>query len=65
VRAALGALPWVEYDSIVTDIPRREVRFNLKPTAAPHAAAVFNEAELRAALARQRLGQCTVKSAPT
>ena len=30
VQAALATLPWVEQDSITTDVPSRKVVFNLK-----------------------------------
>jgi hypothetical protein len=59
VRTALGTLPWVEQASIVTDVDRREVRFNLKDKSA------FKEAEVKKALQDQHFAKVTVKSAPT
>jgi hypothetical protein len=58
VRSALGTLPWVEQATIQTDIPTREVRFNLKDKKA------FNEEEVRKALVDQRFKEVTVRSAP-
>jgi hypothetical protein len=59
VRSALATLPWVEQASVVTDVDRREVRFNLKEKNA------FKEAEVIKALQDQRFPEVTVKSAPT
>jgi hypothetical protein len=58
VRKALGTLPWVEQASVVTEIPSREVRFNLKDRGG------FNEAEVKAALKGQGFPEVTVKSVP-
>jgi hypothetical protein len=58
VRKALETLPWVEHQSIWTDIPTREVRFNLKDKKA------FNEAEVKKALATKNFNKVTVKTAP-
>jgi hypothetical protein len=58
VRSALATLPWVEQASIVTDVDRREVRFNLKEKGA------FNEQDVKKALQDQRFPEATVKSAP-
>ena len=51
--------PWVEQASIVTDVGRREVRFNLKDKAA------FNADEVTKALNHQRFPEVTVRSAPS
>jgi hypothetical protein len=58
VRTALGTLPWVEQDSIVTDVDQREVRFNLKDKKA------FNEEAVRTALKAQNFPEMTVRSTP-
>ena len=58
MRTALGTLPWVEQASIQTDIPSREVRFNLKDKTAFNADAVKN------ALKAQRFNEVEVKKAP-
>ena len=58
MRKALGTLPWVEHDSVQTDVDKREVRFNLKDKKA------FKEEEVRKALADQRFKEMTVTSAP-
>jgi hypothetical protein len=58
VRKALGTLPWVEQASVVTDVPTREVRFNLKDKGA------FDEEAVKKALAEQRFDEVTVKSPP-
>jgi len=58
VRKALGTLPWVEQDSIQTDVDKREVRFNIKGKQA------FDEQAVKAALKAQRFPDVTVKSAP-
>jgi hypothetical protein len=42
VRKALGTLPWVEQATIETDIPKREVRFNVKDKTAFDADAARN-----------------------
>jgi hypothetical protein len=58
VRKALGTLPWVEHDSVQTDVDRREVRFDLKQKKS------FDEEEVRKALKAQGFREMTVKSAP-
>ncbi len=59
MRKALGTLPWVEQASVETDIPRREVRFNLKNKGA------FSEVAVKTALKGQNFPEVTVKAAPT
>ena len=58
MRAALATLPWVEQQSIQTDIPTREVRFNLKDKSA------WKEDAVRAALKAKSFPEVTVKSPP-
>jgi hypothetical protein len=58
VRAALGTLPWVEQDSVQTDVARREVRFNLKDKGA------FSADDVKQALAAQGFPEVAVKSGP-
>jgi hypothetical protein len=58
VRKALGTLPWVEHDSVQTDVDNREVRFDLKDKKG------FNEEEARKALKDQGFREMTIKSAP-
>ncbi len=58
MRAALATLPWVEQQSIQTDIPTREVRFNLKDKTA------WNEEAVRAALKGKNFSKVTVKTPP-
>jgi hypothetical protein len=58
VRKALGTLPWVEQDSVQTDVGRREVRFNLKDKAA------FDEDAVKQALKGQRFPEVTVTAGP-
>jgi hypothetical protein len=58
VRKALATLPWVEQGSIQTDIPRREVRFNLQDKGG------FNEEGVKTALQTQGFPVVTVKAAP-
>jgi hypothetical protein len=58
VRKALGTLPWVEHDSIQTDVDNREVRFNLKDRTA------LNLDEARKALKAQGFSEVSLKSAP-
>jgi hypothetical protein len=58
VRKALGTLPWVEQASVVTDVPTREVRFNLKDRKA------FDEKALVETLKEQRFPEVTVKAKP-
>ncbi len=58
MRKALGTLPWVEHDSIVPDVVRREVRFNLKDKKG------FNEDEVRKALKDEGFREMTVMSVP-
>ncbi len=58
MRSALGTLPWVESQTIETDVDKREVRFDLKDKGA------FSEAAADAALKRQGFAEVTVKSAP-
>ena len=67
MRKALGTLPWVEQDSIQTDVDNREVRFNLKDKKAPDMEAVkkmgkYNE-ELQKAGVLLALGGLTPPSA--
>ena len=58
MRKALGTLPWVEQDSIQTDVSKREVRFNLKEKKA------FNMEEAKKALKAKGFPEVTLKSAP-
>jgi hypothetical protein len=58
VHKALETLPWVEQASVVTEVPTREVRFNLKDKTA------FDEEAVKKALAEQKFPEVTVKSAP-
>jgi hypothetical protein len=58
VRAALATLPWVEQKTIQTDIPTREVRFNLTDKKA------WNEAEVKAALNAKSFSKVTVTTSP-
>ena len=58
MRKALGTLPWVEQDSVQTDVDSREVRFNLGDKRA------FNEEEVKKALKAQGFRDVTVKSGP-
>jgi hypothetical protein len=58
VRNALGTLPWVEQETVQTDVDRREVSFNLKDKGG------FKEEAVRAALKDQGFAEMTVKSAP-
>jgi len=58
VRKALATLPWVEHDTVQTDVDAREVRFNLKDKKA------FNEEAVKEALKGQGFKEVTVKSAP-
>ena len=51
-----NASPWVEHDTVQTDIGRHEVRFNLKGG--------FNEQAVKKALQDQGFQQITVISAP-
>jgi hypothetical protein len=59
VRAALGTLPWVEHDSVQTDVDKREVRFNLKDKKG------FQEEEVRQALKAKGFREMTVRSVPS
>ena len=54
MRNALGTLPCVEQGTIQTDIPKREVRFDLKDKKG------FNEEAARAALKEQGFKEMTV-----
>jgi hypothetical protein len=56
VRKALATLPWVEQETIQTDVPKREVRFNLKDKTA------WNEDAVRQALQAKNFPEVTVKS---
>ena len=58
MRKALGTLPWVEHDSIQTDIPNREVRFNLKEKSA------FNVDDVKKALKGQGFADAELQSGP-
>jgi hypothetical protein len=58
VRKALATLPWVEQETIQTDVPTREVRFNLKDKSA------WSEADVKKALNDQRFPEVTVRAAP-
>ena len=58
MRRALGTLPWVEHDSVQTDVDAREVRFNLKDRSG------FKEDAVKEALRAQGFKEVTVKSAP-
>ena len=58
MRAALGTLPWVEQDSVQTDVDKREVRFNLKDKKG------FREEEVRKALKAEGFREMTVRSSP-
>lgn len=57
-RAALATLPWVEQDSIKTDVPNHEVRFKLKDRAA------WNENAIRSAFKGQAFPELTVTTMP-
>ena len=59
MRAALGTLPWVEQDSIQTDVDKREVRFNLKDKKG------FQEEAVRQALKAKGFREMTVRSVPS
>ena len=58
MRKALSTLPWVEQDSIQTDVDNRAVRFNLKDKSA------FNEEAVRKALNAQGFKEVSVISSP-
>lgn len=58
MRSALATLPWVEQETIQTNVGKREVRFNLKDKTA------WNEEALRKALKGQNFSEVTVKAAP-
>jgi hypothetical protein len=58
VRAALGTLPWVEQDSVQTNVAKREVRFNLKDKGG------FDENAVKRALNDKGFAEVTVESAP-
>ena len=58
MRDALATLPWVEKDSIQTDVDKREVRFDLKDKKG------FNEEEVKGALKKQGFPEVTVRSVP-
>jgi hypothetical protein len=59
VRTALGTLPWVEQETIQTDVNRRAVRFNFKDKGG------FNEEDVKRALNGQGFPEVTVLSAPS
>ena len=59
MRDALGTLPWVEQDSVQTDVDNREVRFNLKDKKG------FNEEEVRKALKAKGFREMTVRAVPS
>ncbi|MBI1913730.1 MAG: hypothetical protein HYS12_03090 [Planctomycetes bacterium] len=59
MRLALGTLPWVEQDSVQTDVDKREVRFNLKDKKG------FQEEEVRKALKAEGFREMTVRSVPS
>jgi hypothetical protein len=58
VRAALATLPWVEQQTVQTDVKTREVRFNLTDKSA------WREEEVRAALKAKSFQEVTVKTPP-
>ena len=58
MRKALGTLPWVEQASVVTDVDRREVRFNLKDQSA------FNLDEAKRALKTQGFAEVELSAGP-
>jgi hypothetical protein len=58
VRKALATLPWVEQSKIQTDVPTREVRFNLTDKTK------WNEEEVRQAFKDNGFKDLTVTSAP-
>lgn len=58
MRQALATLPWVEQDSIQTDVAKHEVRFKLKDKKA------YNEEALKKALKAKDFSEVTVQSAP-
>ena len=58
MRNALATLPWVEHKSIQTDIPSREVRFDLNDKKA------FNAEEVKKALNDKKFKEVNVKKAP-
>jgi hypothetical protein len=57
VRKALATLPWVEQETIQTDVSTREVRFNLKDKTA------WSEEQVKQALKDKNFPEVTVKSA--
>jgi hypothetical protein len=59
VRKALATLPWVEHKSVLTDVSKTEVRFNLKDRTA------FDEGQLQKALEGQGFPEMTVRSRPS
>lgn len=58
MRQALATLPWVEQASIQTDIPTRQVRFNLTDKTA------WSEEQVRSALKAKSFPDVTVLTAP-
>jgi hypothetical protein len=58
VRKALATLPWVEQQTVETDVKTREVRFNVKDKNA------WSADEVKKALKDQRFPEVTVKGAP-
>jgi hypothetical protein len=57
VRTALATLPWVEQETIQTNVDTQEVRFNLKDKTA------WNEEAVTKALKDQNFSKVVVKSA--
>jgi len=59
VRAALKALPWVEQDSVRTDVSKREVRFGLRDKKD------FDFEQVKEALARKGYKEVELVAGPT
>jgi hypothetical protein len=58
VRAALKTLPWVEHDSITTNVPSRTVTFNVKNKSQ------FDLEKLKEALKQQNYDPIELISGP-
>jgi hypothetical protein len=58
VKKALATLPWVEQDSVKTDVNTHEVRFKLKERKD------WNEEKVRSALKEKNFPEMTVKQLP-
>jgi hypothetical protein len=57
-RKALATLPWVEQDSIIVDVSKRMVRFNVKDKSQ------FDLEQIDAAVKKQKFGGCELISGP-